>query len=176
MVIEAVVAERSETPSFESVFTDQIDFVVRSLLRLGVQERDVEDTAQQVFLVVHRRLHEYDAARSMRAWLWGIARRFASDYRELARHRIALDDGAVARHSTGGEEAERFSARQLVHRALQELDPVRREVLVLYEMEGMTLKEVAEITGAPLNTVASRLRKARSDFAAVVERLEGGTA
>ena len=169
--MKAAVEQARLGPSFERIFAEQIDFVVRSLLRLGVHERDVEDAAQQLFIVVHRRLPEYDATRSMRAWLWGIARRLASDYRDLARHRIDLDDVAVSRESTA-DGAEQLSARQMVHRALEDVEPSRREVLVLYEMEGMTLKEIAEISGAPLNTVASRLRKARSEFAAAVERLE----
>ncbi len=172
VVVKAALQQQANAPSFEAIFAEQIDFVVRSLLRLGVQERDVEDAAQQVFIVVHRRLFEYDATRSMRAWLWGIARRTASDYRELARHRIELDDGKVARTAIADGAEAGLTARQMVHRALEDVEPGRREVLVLYEMEGMTLKEVAEITGAPLNTVASRLRKARSEFAEAVGRLE----
>lgn len=167
-----IAKHAADALSFEAVFAEHVDFVARSLARLGVHERDVEDAAQQVFIVVHRRLGDYDRSRSMRAWLWGIARRLASDYRDLARHRIELDDGAVAMQVVDGGETERLSARQIVHRALADLEPGRREVLVLYEMEGMTLKEVAEITGAPLNTVASRLRKARVEFADAVERLE----
>ena len=175
--MKAAVEPTKRGPSFDAIFAEHVDFVVRSLARLGVHERDVEDQAQQVFIVVHRRLGDYDPSRSIRAWLWGIARRQASDYRDLARHRVHLDDGALTnRAAIEGTQAEALSARQLVHKALRDIEPTRREVLILYEMEGMTLKEIGDITGAPLNTVASRLRKARTEFAEIVERLEAEVA
>lgn len=160
--------------TLEALFAEHLDFVLRSLLRLGVSPRDVEDAAQQVLWIAHQGLAQIDPARP-RAWLWGVARRVASDHRALARHRVELDGGAAQDRQVSPENVlERLSARELVHRALEALPLERREVLILYEMEGMTLAEIAELSSAPLQTVAGRLRKARAEFADAVAQLEGG--
>lgn len=159
--------------TLEALFAEHLDFVLRSLLRLGVSQRDVEDSAQQVLWIAHQGLAQIDPARP-RAWLWGVARRVASDHRALARHRVELDGGAAQDQQISPENVlERLSARELVHRALAALPLERREVLILFEMEGMTLAEIAELSGAPLQTVAGRLRKARVEFADAVAALEG---
>lgn len=172
---EGDVAEQEIT--FDTLFERNLEFVVRSLLRLGVPPRDVEDVAQQVFVVAHAKHASVSPTTSVRAWLWSILRRIASDYRALARHRIQLDGGELTgSHPDARNLAETLSTRELVHRALGMLPDHRREALILFEMEGLTLAEIAELSGVPIQTIASRIRKARTEFKAAVAELQGESA
>lgn len=148
-------------PSFREVFDTEVGFVFRVLRRLGVPERDLDDAAQDVFVVVHRRLPSFEGGLSLRAWLFGIARRVALGRRRRASQRLeqlgseSLDVGADA------SKEEQIAARALLERALAVLDAEKREVLFLYELEGMPMHEVAEAVGCPVQTAYSRLRTAR---------------
>jgi RNA polymerase sigma factor (sigma-70 family) len=85
------------TQTFEEIYAEQLDYVWHSLRRLGVDDRDREDLAHDVFLVVYRRLASYDPACSLRAWLFGIAYRVVADHRRRARvKREVLDDTVEA--------------------------------------------------------------------------------
>src|SRR5580658_2891468 len=83
-----MMAEVAATPvSFRAVFDAECAYVWTTLRRLGVADRDVEDVTHETFLRVAAHLHEYDAARPVRPWLFVFAMRMARDYRRLARHR-----------------------------------------------------------------------------------------
>lgn len=96
--------------------------------------------------------------------------RYASNYRRLARHRghDSIDEMTVPLATTDAD----LGARDLVLRALSDLDFDRRTILVMHDLEGFQAPEIADVIGAPLNTVYSRLRVARAEFRAAVERLE----
>ena len=136
----------------------------RTLRRLGVAEADADDVCQEVFLVVHRRLAEFDNRSGLRAWLYGICVRRASEYRRSAyvrRERVVEtvpDDGAPARQE---EAVERLRAVAALEVVLAELDEKKREVFVLFELEELSLAEVAQAVGCPLQTAYSRLLVAR---------------
>ncbi|MCB9549953.1 MAG: sigma-70 family RNA polymerase sigma factor [Myxococcales bacterium] len=167
------------TADFRALYDAGFRHVWLTLRRLGVAERDLEDAAHEVFVVVHRRLADYDPARPLRPWLTGIAWRVAADERRRARHhREQLGvDPATACPAPGPEQAVAAEeARALVHRALQTLDLDRRVVFVMAELDGATAPEIAEALGIPLNTAYSRLRVARQRFADAVRRLRGGEA
>lgn len=132
---------------------------------MGVDAGDVDDVMQEVFLVVHRRLGDYDGRASMKAWIYGICIRKASDHRKLAhkkRERVMEDvpDGAS---SARGPEASVAGRRALARldEALAELDDDKRAAFVLYEIEGLGVAEVAAAVGVPLQTAYSRLAAAR---------------
>lgn len=158
----------STSPAFRELFEAELAFVCRALRRLGVREADLADVAQELFLTVHARYGEYDASRPVRTWLYAFCIRFASNYRKLARHRGEGLEDHVAR---AVDKSEAAAARDLVMRALDRLDEDRRVVLVLHDMEGVAAPEIADIVKAPLNTVYSRIRLARSDFRAAVDSL-----
>jgi RNA polymerase sigma-70 factor (ECF subfamily) len=157
------------------VFADEHGYVLRSLRRLGVPERDLEDVAHDTFIVVHRKLADYDPNRPLRPFLFGIAFRVASDYRRRARHRYEqLGEPALPAQAASGPERELLiaQAQRLVLDALQRLDTDRGAVLVMIDIEGYSPSDVAETLEIPLNTVYSRLRVARSEFAEAVRRLQ----
>jgi RNA polymerase sigma-70 factor (ECF subfamily) len=162
-------------PSFREVFEMESSYVYHTLRRLGVREGDLEDVTHEVFVVVHRCLSEYDPRRSLRPWLFGIAFRAASDHRRLARHRRevagAPDDEPVDGAPLADEWIAREQDRRLCLQALDDLELDRRAVLVLHDIDGQTMPEIARTLAIPLNTAYSRLRLAREQLKAAVRRL-----
>jgi RNA polymerase sigma-70 factor (ECF subfamily) len=155
----------SPSADFRQIFDGHYAFVWRSLLHLGVPEANAEDGAQEVFLVVHRRLASYDPAQPLRAWLWGIARHVAANHRRTAA-RDARRVGALASvRLDSGDSPERHRELAFVREIVLELDEPLRDVLVLSDVEGLTAAEIASALGANVNTVYSRLRIARQRFA-----------
>jgi RNA polymerase sigma-70 factor (ECF subfamily) len=138
----------------------------------------VEDAVQDVFVVVHRRMAERDPATPMRAWPFEIVRRVAHDHRRAARRKdIAepLSDAVGATAAPGPARlAEASEELRLVESILADMDEDRRAVFVLSEIEQMTAPEIAETLGCNLNTVYSRLRRAREAFHAAVGAARGG--
>jgi RNA polymerase sigma-70 factor (ECF subfamily) len=147
------------------------------LRSLGVAERDLDDAIQDLFLVVQRKLPEFDGRVSPKTWLYAIAIRIARQYKERsARARRRNESGEeliqdVAAHSNTEADAERKQRLDLARVALEALDDDKREVFVFSQIEQLSAGEISEITGLPVNTVYSRLRAARSVFAAEIERL-----
>ncbi len=156
-------SQPSVTSAFAQLYREQFEFVWRMLLHFGVPELEIEDAVQDVFVVVHRRWGDLHTHVSARSWLCGIARRVASDHRrKRSRHERKLD--ALPRPGPDREFEREIAGRQLIsalEQALGELEPARRDVFVLAEIEGMTAREISEAVGANPNTVASRLRAAR---------------
>ncbi|HVY26641.1 MAG TPA: sigma-70 family RNA polymerase sigma factor [Polyangiaceae bacterium] len=157
-----------------AVFRSEFRYVWSSLRRLGVQERDLEDLTHEVFVRVHDQLPLFDEARPLRPWLFGIALGLATNYRRLARHRVDLVAEVPERSdpSVAAEEVllERERA-QLVQGALQKVPLEQRAVLVLHELDGYTIPDVAATLGLTLNTAYSRLRLGRDCFRAAFRRV-----
>jgi RNA polymerase sigma-70 factor (ECF subfamily) len=163
-----------EPPDFTAIFDQHFDYVWFTLRRLGVESRDLDDLAHDVFIQVYQHLDRYDSARPLRPWLFGFACRLASDYRRLARHRRERLDEPRDGVDAAPSAAERMVTRQMLDlawTALEQLDLDRRSILVLHDVEGYSIPEVAEVVGIPLNTAYSRLRLARDQFAKAVQRL-----
>lgn len=158
--------------SFESVYRQHFASVWRVLRRLGVPEAQLDDAAQDAFVVVHRRLPESDCGSAPRSWLYAIAVRVASEYRRRNRRRPteALPDVLLDPGPSPAQQSELNEAVQLLHALLNELDEAKRTVFVLAELEQLTVPEIAEVLGVNHNTVYSRLRAARKRFEAALTR------
>lgn len=161
------------TLDFGEVYDETSEFVWRSVGRLGVPEAAIEDVVQEVFVVVHRRLPEFERRSSVRTWVYGIAVRVARTYRRtMVRRPLASSDAANAElealpdHPSRGPAAllEKVEAARLLSVVLDQLDGDLREVFVLAELEEMTAIEIGAVLGISPNTVSSRLRLARRDF------------
>ena len=164
-----------ERPDFDSIYREQFEHVWFTLRRLGVQERDLDDAAHDVFVVVNRRLDDFDATRPVRPWVTGITYRIASDERRRARHRreVIGEIPELSAHRGPVEALEAKQAHDLVMLALDELPMKQRAVFVMHELQGLTMPEIVEALDAPLNTLYSRLRLARRKFTMSVRRLRG---
>jgi RNA polymerase sigma-70 factor (ECF subfamily) len=152
-------------------------FIWRLLRRFGVPELHAEDAAQQVFLIFAERLADIAPGRE-RAFAFGTALRLAqSTRRRLGRELPSeqLDERAAI--TAGPDElVDHKRARELLDRLLQELPLESRTVFVLFELETMSSPEIAAMLDIPLGTVASRLRRAREQFKALVDEHESGRA
>jgi len=148
--------------------------VLRTLRRLGVTERDVEDMAHEVFVAVHRELPKYARTRPIRPWLFAFCFRIASHYRRKHRRETVQDvTGDVTDPSdTPDALLDRERKRRLVLLALDEIELDRRAVFVLHEIDGFTCEAISDSLELPLGTVYSRLRRAREDFTAKMRRLQ----
>jgi RNA polymerase sigma-70 factor (ECF subfamily) len=150
--------------TFEQVFEDYAAFVWRALRRLGVPEADVEDVCQEVFLVVHRRLAAFEARSSLRTWLYGICVRVASEHRRRrrrGREELYASPPEQSVPASQDHEVEQRRALAVLDAALDRLDDDKRAVFVLYELEELSMTEVAEVIGCPAQTAYSRLHAAR---------------
>lgn len=142
-----------------AVFRDYGAFVWRALRRLGVREADVDDACQEVFMVVHRKAMGFEGRSSLRTWLYGIAVRVASAQRRAARSRPPPPPSSgpeLVDARTPYEDRVQAEALQRLDRALDTLDEDKRATFVLYEVEELTMAEVAEALGCPLQTAYSR--------------------
>ena len=154
----------SASTDFEAVYAEHVGFVWRVLRGMGVSAAIVEDAVQDVFVVVHKRLADFDGRHSIRTWLFAIAYRVACDYRRRQRRaqdQLPLEHDLRDAAPTPAESAERSEALRVLSELLDQLDDDKRIVLVLTEIEGMTAPEIAEATGTELNTIYTRLRRAR---------------
>lgn len=172
------LAEPASAPRFADVFRDHAPYVWRVLRRLGIREADAEDLAQEVFVVVHRKLPEFEARSSMKTWIYGICARVASDHRRRAhvRREQPTEDVPEERRSAPQlHDYEREQARALLDAALAELDEDKRAVFVLYEIGELEMKDVAEALGCPIQTAYSRLHAARKRVEeSIRRRVTGG--
>lgn len=167
-------------PTFDAIYAETFAFVWRMARTMGVAEASLDDVVQEVFLVVHRRLGDYDPRVPVRRWLLGILHRVAADHRRAFRRKEApcvphdVDhDGTetwVSPNPAPCEDAENAEALRLAVALLDRLDPDKREVFVLAQMEQMTVPEIAACLGVNVNTVYARLRAARKEFDAAFAR------
>lgn len=162
--------------SFVTVYNDNVGFVWRNLRRLGVPEHALDDALQDVFLVVHRRLDEFEGRASMQTWLFAIVRRIAATHRRKVERAATVQevdpehmDGCT---TTPFESAARTEAVDRLCRVLAGLDESKREVFILAELEELPGPEVASSLDINLNTMYARLRAARADFNREVARLQ----
>jgi len=172
--------EKTPAP-FEEVYRAYFAYVWRTLRRLGVREADAADAAQEAFLVVHRRLPEFEGRAKLTTWLFRICLNVASDQGRRAHVRREVLDGAD--FDALSHPSERADAGAVLHedlarleRGLSRLSMDERAVFVLFEIEGSTSAEVAASLEVPLGTVYSRLRRARQIFTDAVAREESGAA
>ncbi|MFT3776625.1 MAG: sigma-70 family RNA polymerase sigma factor [Minicystis sp.] len=176
----AVACAEVAVPSFEAVYEQCFDLVFRNIRRLGVPEAGVDDAVQEVFLVVHRRLAEFEGRSSLRTWVFSIVARVAKDHRRTLRRKSPHargPDAAVDADTVPDERAadphartERSEGVRLLHRVLDALDDDKRAVLVMAELEQMSAPEIAEALGENVNTIYARLRAARRDFEQAAQR------
>ncbi|MET0791749.1 MAG: sigma-70 family RNA polymerase sigma factor [Polyangiaceae bacterium] len=152
-------------PEFDAIFAQQSVFVWRVLARLGVQTRDVPDACQEVFLVVHQRLADFDASRgSLRSWVYGICARVASDYRRRHPNRNESSGEVLEEMGVSGQQEEDLQAARAWRRlaqVLDRMDAAKREVFVLFELEALPMAEVALSLACPVQTAYARLHAAR---------------
>lgn len=154
------------------VFQRELNYVYRTLRRLGASPSEVEDLAQEVFLALRRSWTDYDPDRPIRPYLFGIAFRLVSAHQRKRNREVAF--GIVEPGDAGpwpDEVLQSKQARAMVLAALERIPLPRRAVLVMHDLDDVPVDEAAAILGIPRFTAYSRLRKARRELEAAVRRL-----
>jgi len=162
--------------SFRDLYEKEVQFIYRNLRRLGVPPADIEDRAQEVFVIAHRRFEEFvDHGYGARSWLFQIALRVAADARRhRQRHPEDADGGeAMALLTMKADQTGEISRRERLarlDRALGTIPLERRAVLVLYEIEELPTSEIALAFDISVNAVYARLRVARAELERALKR------
>jgi RNA polymerase sigma-70 factor (ECF subfamily) len=153
-------------------FQREVDYVFRTLRRLGTSPTEAEDLAQEVFLVLRRSWGEYDQGRPLRPYLFGIAYRITLAHQRKRRREVAFGILEIGDAGPGPDDAlQAKQARALVLGALDRLPLPRRAVLVMHDLDDVPVVDIAKVLSIPRFTVYSRLRKARRELEAELRRL-----
>jgi RNA polymerase sigma-70 factor, ECF subfamily len=161
-------------PQTATVYDAYAPFVWRSLQRMGVPESDLEDALQEVFIVVHRKLDQYDADRAkLSTWLFGITLNVARKHRTRGRLTLGADvDATPCDQPSQDTQLQRRQQAERLNLVLGKMRPEHSATFVMFELEGLSCQEIADLTGVPVGTVYSRLHKARDQFKELVEKSE----
>jgi RNA polymerase sigma-70 factor (ECF subfamily) len=164
----AAAREAATLPTFREIYDDYFGFVWRAAANRGVPSAALDDVVQEVFIVIHRKLAEFEGRSSVRTWIAAIVRRVVADYRTKRGNRAAgdetLEPELPVELASSFEALERKAALQLLDALLGKMPDEQREVFVLHEIEQLSGGEIAELTGCNENTVWTRLRAARRIF------------
>lgn len=148
-------------------------FVCLALRHLGASESELDDLTQEVFLTVHRRLLDYEERGRARGWLYSICRRVVASQRRKQRrwnHKPIVDsEHDVPMPASQLERLELSESVRHGYRVLEQLPREQRSVFWLYEVEDVPIRQIAEALGVHIQTVYSRLYKARARVVAVAE-------
>jgi RNA polymerase sigma-70 factor (ECF subfamily) len=162
-----------------ALFTTYHASIWRLLRRMGVPAAQVDDAVQEVFWVVARKLAQIEPGKQ-HAFLYGVALRVAaSDVRRRANSPLRGEHEDIERlvdeRPSPEEVLDRARARALLDSVLDRLPLELRSVLVLFELEGLDVRAIAQIEAIPVGTVGSRLRRAREEFSAAAKRLRAAS-
>jgi RNA polymerase sigma-70 factor (ECF subfamily) len=159
----------SDLDRIEALYRAHADFVHGAVLRLGGPTMDADDLTHEVFLVALRKWSRLPPGADARAWLYGVAARAVSAARRKARwrRRLGRANPPLASQWTDpelGTDPFRRDARATVYRLIERMSEKKRAVFLLFEIEGLSGEEIAELVRAPLKTVWTRLYHARREF------------
>lgn len=159
-------------PTFQEVYATYFGFVWRTAANRGIPRAALDDVTQEVFIVVDRKLHEFQGRSSLRTWIAAIVRRVVADYLRKRGNRPAGDEPLEREPASepSPEQLEQDAALELLDALLAKMTEDQREVFVLHEIEELSGTEIAEVTGVNENTVWTRLRAARRIFQEGVAR------
>ena len=161
------------------VISDHFEVLWRLLRRLGIAESDTDDAVQEVMLVLARKLDQVEVGRE-RSFVLSTAVRIASGFRRTLRNRreVGVEEGGLAEIECSDPNPEAFAEklrlRAVLQQVLNQLPMELRAVFVLYELEELTMIEIATTLELPPGTVASRLRRSRELFESLAARAADG--
>jgi RNA polymerase sigma-70 factor, ECF subfamily len=165
-------------PHFQDVYKREFTYVLHTLRRLGVAHGELEDVTHDCFVAIYRHFDTYDPRRPLRPWLFGFAFRVAADHRKLARHRHEAREPALEATDPLPRPDQLVEEEQLRNGLLAALDAMdfeKRSLIVMHDVEGMPVPEMARLLEVPLNTAYSRLRLARAELERHLVKILGGS-
>jgi RNA polymerase sigma-70 factor, ECF subfamily len=181
--LPSVSTSVSPVPNSGEVYRAHLQLVARWAGRLAGPGLDVEDLVQEVFLQVHRLLPQFRGEAQLTTWLYSITHNVVRTRRRKERFRrlfwFAGDPErlhVVATGPTPLEAVERQQSTELIYRALDGMPEKYRAIFILFEIDGRSGEEIAELTGTKLSTVWVQLSRARALLLKRFEKLERGRA
>jgi len=172
----AAASEPSPDIDALAIHDTHVDFVWKTLQRLGVRTPDLEDSAQDVFLVVHRKIETFDSTQPVEGWLYGICRRVAASRRRRAHQRREIVYRTVPDQRDEAcdpeQQATHREAQDRLDAILDEIDDDKRVVFVMFEIEGLGCEDISVALSIPVGTVYSRLHIARKALQKAAARIE----
>jgi RNA polymerase sigma-70 factor (ECF subfamily) len=170
----------TEALDFRTLYDTWFTDVARWVRALGASTADQDDLVQEVFVVVHRRLPDFDGA-NLPGWLYRIAAHQVRDFRRLRwiRHifgrSVPLSSGVAATGPTPLMVLETKEKQEFLERLLSTLNDAQRAAFVLFEMDGYTGDEIARIQQVSINTVRARIHRARKKLTVLLLKWREGT-
>lgn len=174
IILEA--CKRGDGAAWKTFYDAHFGYVYRIARKLGTPESEIEDVVSEVFLVVYRKLDDFQSGR-ITTWLYRICANVASGFHRKRRAQSALLrwKEMVGLKTTDTRtpqiDAERKTAQYAVAKILERMSAKNRDVIVLFELEGLSGEEIAEQLGCPVGTVWTRLHNARKQFAKFARQL-----
>ena len=161
---------------FEALYATYFHHVTRWVRALGCPASDIDDLAQEVFLVARKRLSQFEGGNSA-GWLYRIAQNVTRAHRRKVwlrrllqlRPELQSEEGAGP---TPVQAYEQREARRQMQRILSQMTERRRSAFFLFEVEGYSCEEIAQLEGVAVNTIYTRLHHARRDFMALLAQSE----
>lgn len=167
-------AQAGDMDAFRALYDAYLRRVIAQVGRIMGPGPEVEDVVQKVFIQVHRSLPSFKGDAKFSTWLYRVTWNVTVSH--MRRRAPTVDLPALRQFAVSEGQWERLEARdklRTLHAGIADLPADYREAFVLFELEGKPLKEIAEITGDSINTVASRVRRSRERLRALLERAEG---
>ena len=171
------VVEEAEPLDFRSIYDRWFDEVSRWIRAMGGPDAEREDLVQDVFVVVHRRLPDFDGE-NVAGWLYQIARHRVRDFLRLVwvKHlllgSVSFTDGLVEGGASPADVLETKEKRELLEALLKKLNESERAALMLFELDGLSGEQIATLQGVPVSTVWVRIHKARKKLKLSLARHE----
>ncbi|HEY3500355.1 MAG TPA: sigma-70 family RNA polymerase sigma factor [Polyangiaceae bacterium] len=164
--------EAAQPVALAAIYDENVAFVWRSLRALGVPSAVLDDAVQEVFLVVHRRIAQFEGRSALKTWLFGIAYRVAANVRRAERRRPTepLSSELTTEQPSPEQHAFRAEAARFVEAFLNTLDEDLRVAFTACVLEEMSVPEAAHALGVNLNTLYSRVRLARAKFSTALAK------
>jgi RNA polymerase sigma-70 factor (ECF subfamily) len=175
--LRAVAPRPSPETACLEAFDRELDYLFWTLQRLGARPFDIEDLLQDVFAVLHNSWSTLDTTRPLRPWLFGVAFRLVRTYRRKQAREIPRDGLDPPDAAPGPERnLQDRQSLSLLSAALERVPEARRSVLVLHELDGVEVVEIARRLSITRFGVYARLRKGRKELALAVRSLQKGSA
>jgi len=160
-------AAKGDIKAFESIYREYFEFVANVVLRIVKHTDDAEDVAQEVFMTIYKNLKTFRGESALKTWIYRIAintainhaKKLSREFRQILEHG---NDKAVAHSPPEDEDAiKNQENKKMIARLLDALNPDQRACIVLRNLEGLSYQEIAENLNIPINTVRSRIKRAR---------------